>query len=286
MCNPDFDLALWLRRLLPPSASAGCQIEKVSGLSGESRRVRAGERDWLARQVTPHKRMLGADNVREYRILRQLSASGLAPRPVALIPRGLVVDWTPGESLSAVQWQECLNNGSLPRRIGQLHRLPRYGYPLALHGRYETYWQLTDPARRCPAWLRLHQRFMAQKPPTPLKVVPMHMDVHADNLIRDRQGAISLIDWEYAADGDFALELAALFRGNGLNIRQQTVFLAAYLACSGGFTPAAVTRQISAWLPWVDYLMLMWYEVRWHQTRQRQFLQFARPPRLRLGLPV
>nr|WP_255557325.1 phosphotransferase [Sodalis sp. dw_96] len=271
---------------MPSAALAGCLLDKVSGLTGENWRIRAAELDWLARQATPHKRMLGADNKREYRILRQLFASGLSPRPVALIPLGLVVDWTAGESLSAEQWHDCLLNGALARRLGQLHRLPRYGYPLTLHRRYETYWQFTDPGRRSPAWLRLHQRFMARKTPRPLKVVPLHMDVHAGNLIRDRQGEIRLIDWEYAADGDFALELAAIFRGNDLSDSQRAVFLDAYLAGTGGFPLAAVVGQISAWLPWVDYLMLMWYEVRWYQTRQRQFLQFAGSSRQRLGLPA
>jgi len=265
---------------------AGCRMETVSGLTGENWRIRAAEHDWLARQVTPHKRMLGADNWREYRILRQLSISGLAPRPVALVPGWLLVDWVAGESLSPVQWQDCLHRGALARRLGQLHRLPRYGYPLVLHRRYEAYWQFTDPARRSPAWLRLHQRFMARNAPVPLKVAPLHMDLHAGNVIHDRQGALRFIDWEYAGDGDFALELAALFRGNDLSDRQQSAFLAAYLPCSGGFSVDTAARQISAWLPWVDYLMLMWYEVRWCQTRQRQFLHLAGPSRHRLGLPA
>ncbi len=35
------------------------------------------------------------------------------------------------------------------------------------------------------------------------------MDVHSGNLVADEKG-LHLIDWEYAADGDIALELAAL----------------------------------------------------------------------------
>ncbi len=286
MFNNSPDLAAMLSRLLTPSMLDGCRVEAVGGLTGENWRIRAQDHDWLARQVTARKRILGADGGREYRILRRLSASGLAPRPVALVHRWLLVDWVAGESLPPLQWQSCLDDGSLARRLGQLHRLPRYGYPLALHRRYEAYWQATDPARRNPAWLRLHQKFMADKTPTPLNVVPLHMDLHAGNLIGDRHGALHFIDWEYAGDGDFALELAALFRGNDLGIRQQTAFLAAYRSCAEGYSLAAIRRQIAAWLPWVDYLLLMWYEVRWRQTRQRQFLHFAGPLRHRLGVPA
>ncbi|XBS71211.1 phosphotransferase [Acerihabitans sp. KWT182] len=224
MLNNHSDLAAALSRRLPSAALTDCRMERVSGLTGESWRIRTAESDWLARRMTTHKRMLGVDAAREYRILRRLSASGLAPRPVALISRWLLVEWTAGESLSPAQWLDCLDSGALARRLVQLHRLPRYGYPLELHSRFEAYWQLTDPARRTPAWLRLHRMFMASSLPRPLKIAPLHMDVHADNLIRDSRQAMRFIDWEYAADGDFALELAALFRGNEMSSGQQRVF--------------------------------------------------------------
>ncbi len=37
-----------------------------------------------------------------------------------------------------------------------------------------------------------------------------HMDVHAGNIIHNESG-LRLIDWEYAGDGDIALELAAVW---------------------------------------------------------------------------
>ena len=39
------------------------------------------------------------------------------------------------------------------------------------------------------------------------EISPLHMDVHAGNLVHSASG-LKLIDWEYAGDGDIALELA------------------------------------------------------------------------------
>lgn len=47
---------------------------------------------------------------------------------------------------------------------------------------------------------------------------------------------------------------------------------------------ARLSRQIQQWLPWVDYLMLMWFEVRWQQTADPIFLAWAAPLRQRFNL--
>ncbi|MBA2816745.1 phosphotransferase [Candidatus Pantoea persica] len=57
--------------------------------------------------------------------------------------------------------------------------------------------------------LLLHKLAPRGLTPRSLRLVPLHMDVHVDNLIAAGQG-LHLIDWEYAADGDVALELATL----------------------------------------------------------------------------
>lgn len=274
-----------LSRLLPASVLDDCRLEPVGGLTGESWRIRGDDIDWLARAVSAEKALLGADGRREYRILRHLGASGLAPRPILLTPRWSVVAWVGGASLTSGQWRQCFEDGSLVRLLRQLHHLPRYGYPLTLHTRYARYWQSTDPARHSPAWLRLHRRLMAHRTPVPLKTAPLHMDLHAANLVRATDGSLRFIDWEYAVDGDIALELAALFQAHAVGETGQAAFLAAYQP-SGGYPLSVMRRQVAAWRPWVDYLMLLWYEVRWAQTGRENFLREAIPLRRSLGLPA
>ena len=114
---------------------------------------------------------------------------------------------TPGEIPSrqrlAVEGQLC------PVPVSYTH-LPRFGWRVSLGPLLAQYWQRSDPARRTPRWLRWHQRLCRRGEPRPLRLAPLHMDVHAGNIIHSDAG-LKLIDWEYAGDGDIALELAAVW---------------------------------------------------------------------------
>lgn len=274
-----------LNRALPAREASARRVEPVDGLTGASWRVSAAGLKALAREAAPYNALLGVDRRREYRLLRRLPAGVPAPKPLIGTRHWLLVEWLDGECLPPAGWRTAIAGGQLAALLAQLHHGPRYGYPIALHARFAAYWQASDPARRCPAWLRLQQRFMRQKTPKPLSLAPLHMDIHPGNVLRAQDGGLRLIDWEYAGDGDIALELAALFRANGLDRRQQAGFVYAYLACSPGYGADILHRRVAAWMPWVDYMMLMWYEVRWRQTGQRHFLGHAAPLRQGFGLP-
>ncbi|TKI07712.1 phosphotransferase [Martelella alba] len=274
-----------LSRLSPAPILADCRVEPINGLTGQSFRIRTGGGDWLARAVSAEKTLLGADGRREYRILRHVSSSGLAPRPALLTPRWSLVEWVAGDTPTAEQWRRVWTDGALARRLRQLHRLPRSGYPLALQARFVRYWQATDPARHNPAWLRLHRRLLHCRTPASLQMALLHMDLHAANVVQPLDGALCFIDWEYASDGDIALELAALFSGNAVDESGQAAFLAAYLGGSGGYPLAVLQRHIAAWRPWADYLMLLWHEARWRQTGCETYLIQGMPFRRALALP-
>ncbi|MCX8976392.1 hypothetical protein NLN78_23615, partial [Citrobacter portucalensis] len=40
------------------------------------------------------------------------------------------------------------------------------------------------PARRTPCWLRALKRLRKRGEPRPLRLGPLHMDVHGDNIVR------------------------------------------------------------------------------------------------------
>ncbi len=63
------------------------------------------------------------------------------------------------------------------------------------------------------------KRLRKAREPRPLSLSPLHMDVHAGNLVHSASG-LKLIDWEYAGDGDIALELAAVWVENTEQHRQ------------------------------------------------------------------
>jgi thiamine kinase len=102
------------------------------------------------------------------------------------------------------------------------------------------------------------------------------MDIHAGNVLSTPDG-LRLIDWEYAANADIALELAAIIRGNDWNAQQQNAFIGEYVDAGGYQEIFLLQQRVKRWIPWVDYLMLMWFEVRWQQTGESKYLEWVRP---------
>ncbi|WP_051419654.1 hypothetical protein [Candidatus Sodalis pierantonius] len=70
-----------LAQLLPRATLDSVNPLPVSGLTGESWRLQGAGVDLLAREASGQKIQLGVDRRREFRLLRALNGSGLAPRP-------------------------------------------------------------------------------------------------------------------------------------------------------------------------------------------------------------
>ncbi|MEH2920836.1 thiamine kinase [Samsonia erythrinae] len=260
-----------LQKHFPALDIADIRVEPVSGLSSKSWRIRSAGIDWLAREQPLAERQLGVDRQREFALLRQMSAAGLAPRPLLWRDGWLIVEWVPGRSATPDEFLMMLANGEIARMLSQLHSLPRCGYTLDLKALLSRHWQRMDPCRRSPALLRAHHYFQRTALPKPLALSPLHLDVHAENVLLVPQGT-KLIDWEYAVDGDIAFELAFIIRASQMESRAQTRFLQDYQRCRRAFSISSLQQRVTQWFPWVDYLVLMWCEVRWHQTRDPEFL--------------
>ncbi|WP_145543640.1 thiamine kinase [Yersinia frederiksenii] len=287
--SADPSLLALIESINPAVKIADCHISPVSGLTGESWRILHRSNigpniDWLAREQSVQKAQLGVNRRQERKLLQHVAGSGLSPVIIAANQRWLVVNWLEGDVVTNKQFIELSNNGQLAQLTARLHHLPASGYRLDLRGQLIRYGRLIDAKRRSPDWWRLQHDFIRQPQPQPVKLAPLHMDIHPGNLLMTPTG-LKLIDWEYAADGDIALDIAALFGGNQWSMSQQQTFLQHYSHSEQGYHDIArLSRQIQRWLPWIDYLMLMWFEVRWQQTGNSEFLQWAAPLRQRFNL--
>ncbi|SLM63679.1 Thiamine kinase @ Adenosylcobinamide kinase [Dickeya aquatica] len=261
-----------LQQVFPAVVSGGFKLQPLGGLSNQSWRIDCEAGNWLARGETAQGRQMGIARQREFRVLRHLQ--GIVPRALCWRDGWLLVEWLSGEVLNRVQFFAWLHDGGLATRLAELHHRPRYGYPLPLTRLLEQHWQNMAPGRRTPKLRRAYQRITTRRLPAPLHIAPLHLDVHAGNLVATASG-YRLIDWEYAADGDIALELALLFRSAGLSRQQQQDFLHHYCACWPGLTPARLLRHVIGWYDVVDYLVLMWCEVRWQQSGEEIYRQMA-----------
>ena len=201
---------------------------------------------------------------RQYHALNQLPST-LAPRPQGFFPGWMAVEYLHGETAPALP-----QSGRLAELLHHLHQQRRFGWRVPVLPLLERYWQCCDPTRRTPFWLRELKCLRRQGEPKAMRLAPLHMDIHAGNIVLTEQG-LRLIDWEYAGDGDIALELAAVWSENHTQ-RQQLINDYARLA---HLDPVPLTRHVRRWRRWVLMLMAGWYEYRWQQTGDRQFCALA-----------
>ncbi|OKP05640.1 hypothetical protein Xedl_00121 [Xenorhabdus eapokensis] len=284
----DDALLRMLCQLWPDMPVGSWEIRPLTGLTQGSYYIANTTtnevRQMVGRAQTPQNEMLGVDRQRENQILRRLSSSGIAPKVVAMHGNWLLLEWFTGTKVKPGTLNQPALQQPLAQTLAILHSHSPLGYPLQLKKQIAFQWQQIDRRRLSPRWLRLHKSFMAARLPTVLKIAPAHMDVHSDNLLLTEKG-LKLIDWEYAADIDIGFSLAVLFKGNQWDEVQQNTFLDYYCTQASGYSDIQLLQQqIKRWEPWVIYMMLMWYEVRWQQTRDQQFLSLAHPLRQAFNL--
>ncbi|MDX7999628.1 LPS biosynthesis choline kinase [Xenorhabdus sp. Reich] len=268
-----------LRQRWPDIPAESWEVRPLTGLTQGSYYITDGVRQMVGRAQTSYSETLGVDRQRENRILRRLSLTGISPKVMVMSDGWLLLEWFRGTKIDPDTFNSSVLQQSLAQIITILHNQPQLGYPLKLKQQFASQWQQIDRRRLSPRWLRLHKFFMATRMPTALKIAPAHMDIHPDNLLMTEEG-LKLIDWEYAADVDIGFSLAVLFEGNQWDEIQQQAFLDYYCIRTSGYSDIRrLQQQIKRWKPWVSYMMLIWYEVRWQQTKEPQFLLLAHPLR-------
>lgn len=259
--NSKLTRAEVLARYLPGYQPAAAQT--LQGLSGGGCLI-VGDEHRLVLREQRASALSHAQFLRQYRAQQKLSGS-LAARAHFCAAGWMVVDYLPG-----VVKTHLPEAGDLARVLNKLHHQPRFGWRVLLLPLLEQYWQMCDPGRRSPGWLRVLKRLTVLGEPQPLRLSPLHMDIHAGNLVHGSDG-IRLIDWEYAGDGDIALELAAVWSEDD-KARHRLVTAYAGMA---KIEPGLLWRQVMRWRPWVLMLMAGWYEYRWQQTGDKQFITLA-----------
>lgn len=265
--NIDRALQGLIRQHQPAAMAAGC-FYPLNGLTGLSGRVSCGQQQWLARRI-PAQPVPFISRRREWRLLRGLAASGLAPQALAINQHWLLLEWLPGETLPEAAF--VARQPELLALVTRLHHQPLSGYRLRLLPLLHHYWQ--QCSQRHPRWLRRLRQLARRGEPAPLRLALLHMDIHPGNLLVQPTG-LRLIDWEYAADGDVALELAAMIGGNGLSHAQGQYLLSEY-AAANQLDPDVLARQVRRWQPWLRLLMASWYQLRWEQSGDPALRQLA-----------
>lgn len=251
-------------KLTAHRGAGACQ--QLTGLSGQSYIIRTAGKQRVFK-ATPAVIMPFVHRRREYRVMCKMASAGLAVRPIALNQNGLLIPWTVGERLCPATWLQ--HRDAVVRLLSRLHHQPATGYRLLLTPLLLRYWQCCQQRRI--QWLRLMQRCTARPEPKPLRLAPLHMDVTPENLLLTTQG-LQLIDWEYAADGDVALELTALCAHDW----QQAEGWIVLYAEMNNMRVKLLRHQVGCWRPWLNLLQACWYQLRAEQSQEPRMMAAAR----------
>ncbi|NQZ65864.1 MAG: phosphotransferase [Mycoplasmatales bacterium] len=88
------------------------------------------------------------------------------------------------------------------------------------------------------------------------KLNPLHNDIWWENLIKDKEGKIWIVDWEYATMGDKHFDLAYYIESSKLSKEKEKIFLNAYNDTE------TYQAYIPEWMPkykmFVNWLTLLW----------------------------
>jgi thiamine kinase-like enzyme len=203
------------------------------GITNQNWRVDVENQSYVLRIGGENTELLGIDRRNERAANEAAARIGLAPEVVYFIePEGyLVTRFIQGRSLPREVIGKTENLRRVADALKRFHGLP------AIPGKFSpfrTVAEYADLARRYGVtfpsnfdWLIVRIReietALEQEPVTPH---PCHNDLLNENFLDD--GAIRIIDWEYAGMGDVAFDLANFAVHHGLTHEQDRYLLGCY----------------------------------------------------------
>ncbi|MGE6109598.1 phosphotransferase [Aeromonas sobria] len=227
------------------------------GLTNRNYRLRLPSgRSYFLRQGHPDPARLGIDRATEWQLYRGAMAAGLAlPCHHGDPERGiLLLDWCEAPSWAQSPPPRDLALPALARLLVRLHRLPVPTVRMAVRAHARGY---RSRLRAPPSWLAaLEAPLLASREPDGCWL-PCHHDLNPANLLGERPW---VIDWEYGAAGHPGFELASIVRTHGWDLDEMAALEACYLEEHARLAPATPIPvfQGEAFLPWVDYIALLW----------------------------
>lgn len=250
----------------------------IAGLSGTNWKIKLGENTFLAREINVNKAELGINRVIEYDILDSISDLQIAPRPLYLSDNWLFVEWLESDFNTNELTLAQLEISSLAALIAKIHSQKSIAPVLDIVKRFKYLYTFISPTRSSKVLHMIHNYFICSPPPTHSKLVLAHMDIHLGNLVVNK-GILKLIDWEYAATVDEHLALAVTIDALKLDHTRALDLLSFY----NSYVNLPLSRKdliilydmIMLWHPYILYLQLLWYEIRFNQTTDDFYLAHA-----------
>lgn len=253
---------------LLPRKFQGQLTALAGGLTNHSWRLDTPQQSYWLRMGNTHSESLGINRGQELVAHQAAAEVGLAPiihyaKPELGI---LLLDW-----LSESDWQPFVGESHRERapdltllmgKVAQLHQLTPALNALSLNEQAEHYLrQLSPLSAEHQHYARCFEQVSLNLDYSP---VFCHHDLNAANVLGARPW---LIDWEYAAFGDAAFELAVIADSFKLSEQGARQLLADYNAAGGKLSEA----RFQARRPWVQWLTVLWAALQYQYTGQAEY---------------
>lgn len=214
------DIVTHLEAHLGPAS--GDPVPLAGGITNRNYRVRLGDRDYVVRLPGKDTALLGISREAEREANAAAAALGLAPAVAAALDDCLVTEFVDCEQPTAADLRAA------PEQIAAALRtfhdrgpdLPvRFWVPELL----DDYERIVRDSGAAPSDDYARARALAARIAAVLPLehpAPCHDDLLTANVLRDRDGRILLVDWEYAGMGDRFFDLGNFAVNQSLNEEQ------------------------------------------------------------------
>ncbi|WP_038149272.1 choline/ethanolamine kinase family protein [Tolumonas lignilytica] len=225
-----------------------------SGLTNSAFRLTHQNQHYFYRQGIAHPEALYIDREQERQALQIAYADGLIPEILYSSDDGqqLVMAWC-----EEPVWQvDYFSSAAGIARLGQLTaRVHALAGQLKVLDLSDYLQRFMDDLPRLDTALKQQvvQLQTMLRASAPCRPVFCHNDINPSNLLGEKPW---LIDWEYAAMGDPAFELAGICRAGMFDAAQQQLLIRVYQGAGGDCSIERVKRM----LPVVDMVSLLWCE--------------------------
>lgn len=225
-------------------------------------RVAVGEGTAILREDRLGARLLGLDRAAEPGVIRAAAAAGIGPALIAAdAAQGrLLVQWLPGRTWQAADFADDSRLHQVAQLLRRLHATPLDSPRMDLDRAIDRYARATRDAGSSapPLVAAAREALLACEPLPPQSWRFCHNDPTPGNFIAGPDGALHLIDWEYAGLCDPSFDLAGVAAGAGLADEQSRFLLASYL---GRAPDAAELARHRSWQVFCRALAALWQGV-------------------------
>ena len=245
----------------------------AQGLTNYTYRLQLKHKSYFYRQGIAQPESLFIDRAQERQALLLAAAAGLLPKIQYHSADGqqLILDWCNEPSWQAGYFSSATGITQLGQLAAQIHAIPARLKNLDLAD-YLQQLMAGLPSLSQTVRQRIEQQQAMLHALPVISPVFCHNDINPTNLLGMKPW---LIDWEYAALGDPAFELAGICRAGQFDRQQQQALVDSYQAAGGCCELNRVIQMLMVVdvvsLLWCEKMLLLRSEVQYHVLRQQLY---------------